>query len=301
MFTDRFNRFEKYIRDLQDEICDGLSALDSVGFREDKWERPGGGGGRTRIIEGEVFEKGGVNISSVHGELPPEMARALEAETGNFAACGLSLVIHPFSPKIPTTHMNVRYFELANGDNWFGGGIDLTPYFPAEADFVHFHKVLYEVCNRFAPNLYPEAKAACDQYFYLPHREEMRGIGGIFFDHFREDRDYRESFTMGVGKAFLEAYLPIIQKHLEEPFTAEDKEFQLIRRGRYVEFNLLYDRGTIFGLRSRGRTESILMSLPAEVRFPYLYQPSPGTPHEKMMRYYQPVDWLSFPLPDEKV
>lgn len=294
MFSDRFKQFEQYVQNLQDEICNGVTEIDPIGFREDIWERPGGGGGRTRIIEGEVFEKGGVNFSSVHGELPKEMAEALGVGSGRFAACGLSLVIHPFSPKIPTTHMNVRYFELDNGDNWFGGGIDLTPFYPAESDFVHFHRVLHSVCQAFDPNLYQETKEACDRYFFLPHRNEMRGIGGIFYDHFRDDRSYREEFTKAVGNAFLKAYQPIVRNHLDDPFTAEDKEFQLIRRGRYVEFNLLYDRGTIFGLRSKGRTESILMSLPAEVQFPYNYQPDPGTPYARMMDYYQPVDWLSF-------
>ncbi len=287
-----FKETEKFIYSLQNEICGKLEALDNNVFIEDKWKHSEDGGGITRVISnGEIFEKGGVNTSSVGGELPENFSKQLKVKRGAFSACGISIVIHPYSPKIPTIHMNVRYFETENSGSWFGGGIDLTPYYPQTDDFKFFHNTLKSACNSVIPGSYAEYKKECDEYFTVKHRNEMRGIGGIFFDYL-DGRD-RKNFDLikSIGNSFMEIYLPIIEKRKNEPFNSDDKKFQLIRRGRYVEFNLIYDRGTLFGLQTGGRIESILMSMPPEVIFPYNWQPEQGTPQYEMMKYYQPTDW----------
>ena len=292
-FSDQFLAMEAYINELQDRICAGLESVESgATFQEDIWKRPEGGGGRTRIIQnGNVFEKGGVNISSVYGKMPESIASHMKTEPMNFAACGLSLVIHPNSPKVPTIHMNVRYFEMENGQFWFGGGIDLTPYFPYEKDFTHFHSVMKQACNQVIPGSYEAYKKQCDDYFYIKHRNEMRGIGGIFFDYHKNNFNTHFALVKSVGDSFLESYLPIVKTRFEEAYSEDDKQFQLVRRGRYVEFNLIYDRGTLFGLKTNGRVESILMSLPKNVQFLYDWTPKEGSEHEKMLAYFQPKEW----------
>ncbi len=283
---------ELYITELQKTICDNLLQFDSAITHDHSWDRQEGGGGFTRVIDDStIFEKGGVNTSSVFSELPEEIAKQLKVKPMQFAACGLSVILHPKSPRIPSIHMNVRYFELENGDSWFGGGTDLTPYYPHEEDFVLFHRTLQQACESVLPDSYEQFKCRADEYFYLPHRGEMRGIGGIFFDYLRQDNATHCKLVQAVGNCFLPSYLPILKRRQDEPYTENDREFQLIRRGRYVEFNLLYDRGTMFGLKSHGRVESIFVSLPPNVLFPYDWRPGKGTPHEQMMKYYQPKDW----------
>ena len=283
---------EIYIAALQNKICNAFEALDTKKFIEDNWEREEGGGGKTRVIEdAAILEKGGINISSVHGMLSETVAKQLKTEQMEFGACGLSLVIHPFSPKIPTIHMNVRYFELENGKNWFGGGIDLTPYYPFPEDFKHFHNVLKNGCNSVIPDSYIDFKTQCDDYFTVKHRNEMRGIGGIFFDYLSGDTEKYFNLVKAVGNCFLDSYIPIVESHKDEKYSKEDKQFQLLRRGRYVEFNLIYDRGTLFGLKTGGRIESILISLPPTVNFLYNKIPEKNTPYYEMTNYYQPHDW----------
>ncbi|GAB3006651.1 oxygen-dependent coproporphyrinogen oxidase [Niabella terrae] len=295
----------RYIENLQDRICAALEAADGHAvFREDKWEREGGGGGRTRVISnGEVFEKGGVNSSVVHGPVTDTMRRQLGMEGDSWFACGLSLVIHPYNPFVPTTHANWRYFELYDKegklkDCWFGGGADLTPYYLFEADAVHFHRQLKEAMDPFGTQWYPEFKQQCDQYFNNAHRGfEMRGIGGVFYDHLKPgagmDQQDWFRFQQANGNCFTQAYIPIVEQRKQMPFTAAHKYWQEIRRGRYVEFNLVHDRGTIFGLKTGGRTESILMSLPPTVRFDYNYQPAAGSEEEQLLMACQhPRDWL---------
>lgn len=290
-FTSRFEEMENYIIQLQEVICTEIEYRDEKRFKEDNWERHEGGGGKTKIIEGKTFEKGGVNISKIFGKLPEQIAQQFKIEPQEFAACGLSLVLHPYSPKIPTTHMNIRYFETESGKSWFGGGIDLTPYFPHTEDFIFFHKSLKTAVNSIHPEFYGMFKPECDDYFTIKHRNEMRGIGGIFFDYLPGEDARHLELIKAAGDAFLPSYLPIVEKRKDEAFTEDDKEFQLIRRGRYVEFNLIYDRGTTFGLKTGGRIESILMSLPPEVKFKYSWNPAPGTPHFEMQNYYQPAKW----------
>ncbi len=286
---------EYFINELQNKVCTELERCDIVKFREDVWQRQGGGGGKSRIIQnGKVFEKGGVNVSSVYGILPVAAAEHLNVKKGNFAACGISIVIHPVSPKVPTIHMNLRYFEMDNGKCWFGGGIDLTPYFPITEDFIYFHSVMKESCESIIPGSYKNFKKLCDEYFTVKHRNEMRGIGGIFFDYLDGKNDEYFSLIKSVGNSFLKAYVPIVVKRKDEKFSSEDKQYQLYRRGRYVEFNLIYDRGTLFGLKTGGRVESILMSLPPVVNFPYDFRVKKGTPYYKMQKYYQPVNWINF-------
>lgn len=296
-------RFEAHIFDLQDRICEALEAADGMGrFEEDKWERPGGGGGRTRILnKGKVVEKGGVNISVVHGELPDIFKEKFKVEEATFYACGLSLVIHPLSPKIPTVHANWRYFEMYNSKgeiqtSWFGGGSDLTPYYLDEKDAELFHTVNKGVCDQHHPDYYPAFKKECDAYFYNSHRGEGRGVGGIFYDYLKAEGDIsmedRLAFSIDVGNAFTKAYIPIVEKHKNENFTEQEKEWQEIRRGRYVEFNLLHDRGTHFGIKTRGRTESILMSLPATVRWEYNHQAKKGSAEEQLIKVLKnPREW----------
>ncbi|MBQ32871.1 MAG: oxygen-dependent coproporphyrinogen oxidase [Deltaproteobacteria bacterium] len=281
-----------FIRTLQDTICTALESEDSASFREDTWQRPEGGGGRSRVLEGgATIEKGGVNISRIHGEMSEELAQQLRAERTPFAVCGLSLVIHPRSPRVPTTHMNVRYFETDAGRSWFGGGIDLTPYYPHLEDFRQFHQVLKDTCEGVRCGSYDGYKTWCDEYFTIRHRQEMRGIGGIFFDDLDGNDPVNFALVQAVGEAFLTAYLPMLQARKDEPFTEADRQFQLVRRGRYIEFNLVYDRGTLFGLKSNGRIESIFMSLPPVVHYPYDWHPEPGSPHTDMIQYYQPQIW----------
>jgi coproporphyrinogen III oxidase len=297
------DRFVEYIHGLQDTICAGLEGVDGVArFREDKWTRPEGGGGKTRVIEGgAVFEKGGVNTSAVHGALPKAMQDAFGVAESNFFACGLSLVIHPLNPHVPTVHANWRFFELYDAnriklDSWFGGGCDLTPYYLVEEDARHFHGVLKGLMQPFGMELYPKYKRQCDEYFTNKHREnEMRGIGGVFYDYLRPtdeaDAERLFSFQQANGNAFLDAYLPIVEKRKSNSYTASETEWQEIRRGRYVEFNLVHDRGTLFGLKTNGRTESILMSLPPRARWVYDHKPEPGSREEAMLKYYRPNDW----------
>ncbi len=299
------DQFTTHIRTLQQTICAGLEKIDGKAhFCSDVWERPEGGGGDSRVMSGgAVFEKGGVNVSVVQGVLSPQAAQQLKVGGASFFASGLSLVIHPFNPFVPTIHANWRYFELYDEagkiqDAWFGGGTDLTPYYLFEEDAVHFHNIQKKSCDAFDQSIYPVFKLQCDQYFSNHHRgEERRGIGGIFFDHLRGEgnRDLRfwQKFAEANGVAFLEGYLPIISKRKQTSFSANQKYWQEIRRGRYVEFNLLHDRGTLFGIRTNGRTESILMSLPPTVRFDYNFKPAPGSEEEKLVQVLQhPRNWV---------
>ena len=283
---------ESYFRQLQDRISRAIEELDGGRFREDAWERAGGGGGRTRVLEeGKVFEKAGVNFSSVYGNLPEQFAAKIPLGTGTeFSATGISLVFHPRSPMVPAVHANFRYLEKGDA-TWFGGGTDLTPCYPWAEDAAHFHRIIKQACERHDPGFYPRFKKWCDEYFTLKHRAEMRGIGGIFFDYLEGDREKNFAFVRDIGDSFLQAYLPIAKRRLGEPYGDHERQYQLYRRGRYVEFNLLYDRGTIFGLETRGRTESILMSLPPLVRWVYDFKPQPGSREEKALEFYQPKDW----------
>jgi coproporphyrinogen III oxidase len=288
------DRAANYFRGLQDHIVAALEELDAGRhFREDLWERAGGGGGRSRVLaNGTVFEKAGVNFSDVHGEMSAEFASQVPGEGREFRACGISLVLHPGSPLVPTAHANFRF--LTKGDRrWFGGGADLTPYYPWREDVVHFHRAWKAVCERHAPVVdYRRFKRWCDEYFYLPHRGEARGVGGIFFDNLEGDVEKGFAFVRDAGDHFLEAYLPVAQRRKDLPFTPEQRAFQEYRRGRYVEFNLLYDRGTLFGLKTNGRTESILMSLPPRVRWEYDYRPAPGSREAELVEFYlKPRDW----------
>jgi len=284
---------ENYFRDLQDRITEALEKLDGSIFREDLWSREGGGGGRTRVLEnGEVFEKAGVNFSAVAGNLPEEFAAKIPLGTGTFfSAAGVSLVLHPRSPMIPTVHANFRYLEKGDAA-WFGGGTDLTPYYPFLEDAVHFHRTLKSVCDRHDSAYYPKFKKWCDEYFYLKHRGETRGVGGVFFDYLQGDLEKLFAFVADLGGSFLDAYTPIVSRRLGETYTDRHRQYQLYRRGRYVEFNLLYDRGTIFGLETRGRIESILMSLPPLARWVYDFRPEPGSLEEQSLEFFKPRDWI---------
>ena len=280
-------------QDLQDRITRAISELDGREFREDVWSREGGGGGRTRVLEGgRVFEKAGVNFSSVFGNLPEEFAAKIPLGTGTeFFATGVSLVFHPQNPMAPAVHANFRYLE--KGDTaWFGGGTDMTPCYPFAEDAVHFHSILKGACDRHDRDHYPKFKKWCDEYFFLKHRGETRGIGGVFFDYLQGDRDKTFAFVSDLGGSFLDAYLPIAKRRMSEPYTDAQRQYQLYRRGRYVEFNLLYDRGTIFGLETRGRTESILMSLPPLVRWVYDFRSQPGSLEEKAGEFFKPREWV---------
>jgi coproporphyrinogen III oxidase len=294
-----------YVHSLQDRICAALEKADGVAkFREDKWERPEGGGGKTRVIAGGgVFEKGGVNTSVVHGEVTPMMKAQLGIDGHSWFACGLSLVLHPLNPFVPTVHCNYRMFELYDdqgglADRWFGGGTDLTPYYLIEEDARHFHGAYKEVCGRFDPSFYGEFKTQCDNYFVNTHRNnERRGIGGIFYDYRRasegKDTDFWMNFGQACGDAFVPAYVPIVNKRKETPFTERHRHWQEIRRGRYTEFNLVHDRGTLFGLKTNGRIESILMSLPPTVRFEYDYRPEPGSEEDILLQAcLHPREWV---------
>jgi len=309
------NRVVAYFRDLQDRITAALEAADGGRFREDAWTRAGGGGGRTRVLaDGALFEKAGVNFSEVHGELRPEMAKALPGEGTHFRATGVSLVLHPRSPRVPTVHANVRHLQRGSR-GWFGGGTDLTPYYVVPADAAHFHRTLRDACDAHDPSFHRRFKRWCDDYFFLPHRNEPRGVGGIFYDYLgagaeatagqavteppspREaDEDAMFAFTRAVGDAILPAYLPILERRRDEPWGERERRWQLLRRGRYVEFNLLYDRGTVFGLRTEGRVESILMSLPPETRWEYAHVPEAGTPEAaSLTAICSKADWADLP------
>lgn len=299
------DQFVKHIHSLQNEICQEIERIDGGAvFARDEWKREEGGGGDTRVImKGKVFEKGGVNTSVVYGPLSPAASKQLKVEGEYFFACGLSLVIHPVNPFVPTVHANWRFFEVQDEkgnvkDAWFGGGTDLTPYYLFEEDVLHFHSTIKDQCDKYDKNLYPLFKVACDEYFSNHHRgEERRGVGGIFFDHCREEinrpLEFWNLFTQENGRIFTKAYLPIVEKRKNTPFTEVHKFWQEIRRGRYAEFNLIHDRGTLFGLKTGGRTESILMSLPPTVRFEYNYQPEKGSEEEKLLEVLMhPKDWL---------
>lgn len=294
MGKNNFQNMWNYIVALQDKICETLEKEDGGKFSKDHWEISEKGEGVSRIIQGgEVFEKGGVNISRVQGKLPEKIARVLNSAEGEFRATGLSLVIHPYSPRIPTIHMNIRYFEMNNGKSWFGGGMDLTPFYPHTVDFKFFHQKLYETVESILPGKYQEFKEYCDHYFYIPHRKEMRGIGGIFLDHLDGEKAEHFALVQAVGDSFIPIYGPIIQKRKSEKFTEMEKKIQLFRRGRYVEFNLLYDRGTKFGLEWGGSVEAILMSLPLKVEFPYNWHPETESEiYRELKVYFQARDWM---------
>ena len=294
-----------YLLDLQDRICAALEAADGgARFQEDAWERPGGGGGRTRVLaDGAVFERGGINFSHVFGERLPPSASANRPELAGrgFQAMGVSLVVHPRNPYVPTSHMNVRFFIAEKpGETpvwWFGGGFDLTPYYGFDADAVHWHRTARSACEPAGPEAYARYKRWCDEYFFLKHRGEPRGIGGLFFDDLASpDFDSAFAFLRSVGDHYVPAYVPIVERRRETPYGERERDFQKMRRGRYVEFNLVYDRGTLFGLQSGGRTESILMSLPPEVSWRYDWHPEPGTPEARLYeRYLVPREWAEGP------
>lgn len=291
-----------YFMALQDRITEGLSALEDKPFATDSWEREEGGGGRSRVVEeGSFLERGGVNFSHVMGSRLPGSATASRPELAgaSYEAMGVSLVFHPRNPKVPTVHMNVRLFSAVNpkGESiwWFGGGMDLTPYYGQEEDAIHFHRTCANALSPFGEAYYPRFKKWCDEYFYLKHRSEPRGIGGIFFDDFSE-LGFEQSFelTRSVGDHFLKAYLPIAERRVALPYTEAERDFQAYRRGRYVEFNLVFDRGTLFGLQSGGRTESILMSMPPKVQWRYDWHPEEGTPEAKLYTdFLVHKDWLN--------
>jgi coproporphyrinogen III oxidase len=299
---DSIERVADYLQDLQNRIVAAIEEVDGdETFASDRWERKEGGGGESRVlVDGAVFEQAGVGFSHVFGStLPPSATRSRPELAGKrFQAMGVSLVLHPRNPHVPTTHANFRFFRAGDGDDcavwWFGGGFDLTPFYPVHADVVHWHREARAACAPFGEGVYERYKKCCDEYFYLKHRDETRGVGGLFFDDLNEfgfERSFE--FTMATGNRFLPAYLPIVNARKSEPFSEREREFQLYRRGRYVEFNLLYDRGTLFGLQSGGRTESILMSLPPRVRWTYNWQPEPGSAEERLYTdYLRPRDWL---------
>lgn len=296
-----FAAVKTYLLALQDQICDQLAAEDGQSFVEDTWVREAGGGGRTRVLEkGGVIEKGGVNFSHVQGDRLPPSATAARPELAgrSFQAAGVSLVIHPHNPHIPTSHANVRIFMAEKPGEapvwWFGGGFDLTPYYPVDEDILHWHQVAQKACAPFGDEVYHRYKTWCDEYFYLKHRDEARGVGGLFFDDLNDGGfETCFAFMRSVGDHFLEAYLPIVRQRRECPYTPEQRAFQAFRRGRYVEFNLVWDRGTLFGLQSGGRTESILMSLPPEVRWGYNWQPEANSDEARLADYLKPRDWLT--------
>jgi coproporphyrinogen III oxidase len=297
----QLEQIKDYLKTLQNRIVADLEQLDgSATFRRDRWQRPDGGGGLSCVLEGgAVFEKAGVGYSYVFGDkMPPSATKTRPDLAGSgFQAIGVSLVIHPLNPYVPTAHANFRFFTTGDGDNavwWFGGGFDLTPYYPFEEDIVHWHETAKAACDPFGDDLYARYKKWCDEYFFLEHRNETRGVGGLFFDDVNEAGFERcFEFLQSAGDSFLPAYLPIVRKRKDHPYGERQREFQLHRRGRYVEFNLIYDRGTIFGLQSGGRTESILMSLPPLARWDYDWHPEADSPEEKLYRdFLQPRDWL---------
>ena len=303
MSTPDVNAVKEYLLSLQNNICAELETEDGEGkFEQESWDREQGGGGQSRVLaDGAVFEQAGVNFSHVFGEQMPASATAHRPELAgrNFQAMGVSLVIHPHNPYVPTSHANVRFFiaEKEGSDPiwWFGGGFDLTPYYPFEDDVVHWHRISRDACLPFGQEVYPKYKKWCDEYFYLKHRNEPRGVGGLFFDDLNEwgfDKSF--AFMRSVGDHYIKAYRPIVARRKDTDYGSRERDFQLYRRGRYVEFNLVYDRGTLFGLQTGGRTESILMSMPPLVRWRYNWQPEPGSAEAKLYEeFLKPKDWLS--------
>lgn len=289
-------KFSEHVKYLQQQITDKMFAIDKyLVLVEDNWVREdysgnAGGGGRTRAFNGDVFENAGVNFSEVYGKINPDFAKQLQGEGDELWASGISLILHPLNPRVPTVHANFRMIEQG-GKVWFGGGADLTPYYPHTEDFKYFHDCWKNACAPYGK--YSEWKKWCDEYFNNHHRGiEMRGIGGIFYDHFNSgdiDRDF--NMAVDISNQFIDSYFPIVEKRMNEEYDEEDVDFQLHRRGRYVEFNLLHDRGTMFGLKTKGRVDSILISLPARCKFSYQYQPKSGSVHEEMMKYYTPKEW----------
>ena len=304
MKTSFKSSFYPYILNLQDQICGAIEQEDgSAKFHEDLWDRPEGGGGRSRVIsDGAVFEKGGVNISAVHGALPKSMQQYFGVEQADFYATGISLVLHPKNPFVPTVHANFRYFELYNSPGniekqWFGGGLDLTPYYIFPEDVTHFHKICKEACDAHHPEFYTTYKKRCDEYFWNIHRNEARGVGGLFFDYLQANENQSMNdwyaFVTGVGDQFVHAYLPIVSKRKNTPYTSSHRDWQEIRRGRYVEFNLVHDKGTLFGLKTNGRIESILMSLPPKVQWRYDHQVAENSPEAILVETLKnPKDWI---------
>jgi coproporphyrinogen III oxidase len=299
MNNEQFKQVIVFFQGLQDRICTSLEAIETTQrFQQDTWQHANGGGGRTRVLRGEVFESAGVNFSHVLGDKMPGSATVKRPELAGagFEASGVSLVIHPDNPFIPTSHANVRVFRTTGKKDskwWFGGGFDLTPYYPFDEDIIHWHQTAKAACDPFGQGVYPKFKTWCDQYFYLKHRKETRGVGGLFFDDLNQwgfEKSF--AFIQAIGNAFVEAYVPIVQKRMSKPFQQKHKDFQKYRRGRYVEFNLVYDRGTLFGLQSGGRTESILMSMPPEVSFRYNFQPDEGSQEAKLNEYLNPREWV---------
>ncbi len=288
-------RVRAYCEGLQSAICTAIEEADGKGkFGRDAWTRPEGGGGLARVMEdGAVFEKAGVNVSTVFGVLPASIAQKMNVEESDFVATGISLVIHPLNPMVPTVHMNYRYFERSNGDSWFGGGSDLTPSYLFEEDAVHFHLTLKHACDSVDAAYYHQFKRSCDEYFLIRHRNETRGVGGIFYDYLRGEPEKHFALAKAGGDAFLKSYLPIVLRRMHEPWGDQERDWQLLRRGRYVEFNLVYDRGTTFGLETRGRVESILMSLPPQADWRYNVQPRPGSREAALVEVLKnPRDWV---------
>ncbi len=299
------NKFVAYIESLQDRITLTLEKIDGKAvFQEDLWQREEGGGGRTRVIEnGAVFEKGGVNISKVFGKLPKSLQENFKVDEANFFACGLSLVLHPKNPFVPTVHANWRYFEMYDAEGnivtqWFGGGQDLTPYYLFEEDAIHFHTICKEACDKHHAAFYPKYKQQCDNYFWNAHRDEARGVGGLFFDYLKATEEFsmedRYNFTTEIGNSFLNSYVPIVERRKNLPYEQAHKDWQEVRRGRYVEFNLVHDKGTLFGLKTNGRIESILMSLPPTVQWKYNHLPEEGSKEAALLEVLKsPKDWVS--------
>lgn len=302
MKIDDIDKVKNYLLNLQNKICQALETVEpEARFIEDNWTRAEGGGGKTRVLSGgNVIEQGGVNFSHVFGSNLPTSATAARPELANrqFQAMGVSLVIHPNNPYVPTSHANVRFFVAEKEGEapiwWFGGGFDLTPFYPFKEDVIHWHEIARKACEPFGTKVYPHYKKWCDDYFFLKHRNETRGVGGLFFDDLNEwgfDRCF--AFMQNVGNHYIDAYLPIVQKRKDTPFNENQRAFQLYRRGRYVEFNLVFDRGTLFGLQSGGRTESILMSMPPVANWKYNWQPEPGSAENELYEHYlKPQDWL---------
>jgi len=292
-FNDLGARMQAFVEGLQQDICRAVEAEDGEGrFGDDRWERPGGGGGRTRVLEeGRVFERGGVNVSGVWGELGEAFAQKLGGDGRDFFAAGVSLILHPRSPLVPTVHANFRFIQHG-AKAWFGGGADLTPHYLFEEDAQHFHRTLREVCERHEPGSYARLKEACDRYFWLQHRGEARGVGGVFFEDSGRELEREFSFVQDCARAFLPAYLPIVSRRKSLPYTDAQRAWAELRRGRYVEFNLVQDRGTLFGLQTQGRVESILVSMPPRVRWSYDVQPAPGSEEARLLEVLRdPRGW----------
>jgi coproporphyrinogen III oxidase len=297
------DRARSYFEQLQERICSALESIEpEKRFSQDRWEKADGrhpekseGGGLTRVLEGgRVFEKACVLMSTVFGDLPESLALRMNVPSTTYYATGISLIIHPLSPMVPTVHANFRYFEQAHGDCWFGGGVDLTPYYLNEEDVRFFHATLKRACDKHNPEYYPRFKKWCDEYFFIKHRGEARGVGGLFFDYLRGDAEHYFQFVQSVGDVFVDSYMPIVKRRMHDPWGERERSWQALRRGRYVEFNLVYDRGTTFGLETKGRIESILASLPPKVEWHYNVQPEPNSPEAKLVEILRsPKDWIA--------